>query len=155
MENLKSAFLATKPVPDLHIRTFSTFKSPCASLHSWIASSPAPTFQQIRYFVTPEHRNAVNSYKSVSVLVIYCKDGDVPGFKEETLGIESLFQKASYCDVDIFAIPTKDSHRKLDMRLNALLDDHGQANELIVIHYGGHGDPDDAAEQEQLSIWAA
>ncbi|KAL8764555.1 MAG: hypothetical protein Q9209_007972 [Squamulea sp. 1 TL-2023] len=102
-----------------------------------------------------ENWKAINAYKSVSVLVIYWEDGDVPGFKKEALDIGHLFREGFHYAVDTFAIPTKDSHRKLDTRINALLDDHGHSDHLIIIHYGGHGDPDDAATQEQLSVWAA
>lgn len=96
-----------------------------------------------------------NAYKSVSVLAIYWEDGDVPGFKEEAHHVTDLFKTSFNYDVDIFAIPSEHCHRKLDTKINAFLDDHGYQDHLIIIHYGGHGDPDDAVAQEQLSVWAA
>lgn len=96
-----------------------------------------------------------NAYKSVSVLAIYWEDGDVPGFEEEARQITHFFKESFNFGVDIFAIPSDKCHMKLDIRINTLLDDHGYEDHLIIIHYGGHGDPDDDPAREQLSVWAA
>ena len=99
--------------------------------------------------------NINNAYKSVSVLAIYWEDGDVPGFEEEARQITHFFKESFHYGVEVFAIPSVNCHRKLDIRINAFLDDHGHRDHLIIIHYGGHGDADDDAAQEQLSVWAA
>lgn len=98
-----------------------------------------------------------NAYKSVSVLAIYWEDGDVPGFEEEARQITHFFEESFNFDVDVYAIPSDHCHRKLDIRINAFLDDHGHQDDLIIIHYGGHGDPDNDTDtaQERLSVWTA
>ena len=96
-----------------------------------------------------------NRYKSVCVLVIYWEDGDIAGFKQEAHDIADLFERSFFYNVAFFAIPSKDSHRKLDIRINSFLDEYGHQDHLMIVHYGGHGDPNDANTEDQLSIWAA
>lgn len=96
-----------------------------------------------------------NEYKSVSVLVLYWQDGDVPGFEEEGRSIGELFAVDFHYKVDYYAIPTENSHRRLDTRINGFLDEHGSPDHLLIIHYGGHGDPDDDDAQGKLATWAA
>ncbi|KAL8662735.1 MAG: hypothetical protein Q9202_004427 [Teloschistes flavicans] len=96
-----------------------------------------------------------NEYKSVSVLVIYWKDGDMPGFKEEADSIGVLFADTFNYDVDYYEIPSADSHMELDRRINTFISEHRDPNDLMIIHYGGHGDPDDETAREKLAVWAA
>ncbi|KAG7008741.1 hypothetical protein G7Y79_00004g013250 [Physcia stellaris] len=42
---------------------------------------------------------------------------------------------------------------KLDERINEFLRDYGDPNQLMIIHYGGHGDEDVSAGR--LAVWAA
>lgn len=102
-----------------------------------------------------EDWKANNEYKSVSVLVIYWQDSDTPGFKEEAYRIGELFSNDFNYDVEYFAIPLENSHRRLDTKINSFLEDHGDPDRLMIIHYGGHGDADDVGGQEKLAVWAA
>lgn len=94
-----------------------------------------------------------NEYKSIFVLAIYWEDGDMPGFKEEAYSIGTLFATAFHYDVDYYAIPSEDSHMELDRKINAFISEHRDSNNLIIIHYGGHGDPDDETAREKLAVW--
>lgn len=96
-----------------------------------------------------------NEYKSVSVLVLYWKDGDMPGFKDEARQVGELFAVDFHYGVEYYEIPSDNSHRRLDTKINSFLDDHGDPDHLMIIHYGGHGDPDDDNSQEKLAVWAA
>ncbi len=96
-----------------------------------------------------------NEYKSISVLVIYWEVGDMPGFKEEAYCIGTLCATAFHYVVDYYAIPSDDSHMKLDERINAFISERRDSNNLFITHYGGHGDPDDEPTREKLVVWAA
>lgn len=96
-----------------------------------------------------------NNYKSISMLAIYWEEGDDAGFKEEAYSIGTLFATAFHYVVDYYAIPSEDSHMELDGRINAFISEHRDPNNLIIIHYGGHGDPDDETAREKLAVWAA
>lgn len=99
--------------------------------------------------------NIRNDYKSISVLVLYWQKGDMPGFKEEAHEIGELFATDFHYDVEYFEIPSDRSHMKLDMKINSFLDAHGDPDHLMIIHYGGHGDPNDENSQKKLAVWAA
>ena len=95
-----------------------------------------------------------NVYKSISVLILYFEDSDT-GFKDEALRIGELFAIDFHYEVEYYAIPSDHSHRRLDTKINSFLDDHGDPDHLMIIHYGGHGDPNDDNTQEKLAVWAA
>ena len=94
-----------------------------------------------------------NDYKLVSMLVLYWQESNEPGFKDEAHRIGEVFTNEFHYDVEYFAIPLENSHRRLDSKINSLLDDHEDPDHLIIIHYGGHGDAD--IENERLAVWAA
>lgn len=96
-----------------------------------------------------------NDYKSVSVLVIYWRDSDDKGFKDEAHALGQLFADDFHYTVEYFAIPSLGCQLKLDEKISNFLDANGQPDNLIIIHYGGHGDADDEMHQERLAVWAA
>ncbi|KAI4194485.1 MAG: hypothetical protein LQ350_007736 [Teloschistes chrysophthalmus] len=96
-----------------------------------------------------------NEYKSISVLVIYWKDADMPGFKEEAYSVGALFAGTFRYDVNYYEIPSDDSHMELDRRINTFISEHRDPDDLLIIHYGGHGDPDNETAHEKLAVWAA
>lgn len=96
-----------------------------------------------------------NEYKSVSVLALYWQDADHPGFQQEARSLGRLFSKKFHYDVDYFAIPSANSHVELDTRINLLLQQRGHLDHLLIIYYGGHGDPDNNIGEEKLAVWAA
>ena len=96
-----------------------------------------------------------NEYKSISVLVLYFEDSEID-FKNEALQVGGLFAVDFHYAVEYYAIPSDHSHRRLDTKINSFLDDHGDPDHLMIIHYGGHGDPDDDTDaQAKLAVWAA
>ena len=98
-----------------------------------------------------------NEYKSVSVLVLYWQEGDMPGFKEEAHEIGEFFATHFHYDTEYYEIPSDHSHIRLDTKINSFLGDHGDPDHLMIIHYGGHGDPNDDEEKAErnLAVWAA
>ena len=95
-----------------------------------------------------------NEYKSIAVLVLYFEDSET-GYKEEALRVGELFEVDFHYAVEYYAIPSNHSHRRLDSKINSFLDDHGDPDHLMIIHYGGHGDPNDDTAQAKLAVWAA
>ena len=95
-----------------------------------------------------------NDYKGISVLILYFEDSD-DGFKEEALMVGKLFELDFHYEVEYYPIPSHHSHLRLDTKINAFLNDHGEPDHLMIIHYGGHGDPNDDGAQERLAVWAA
>lgn len=101
------------------------------------------------------------SYGLVVSLIIYWENGN-PGFKEEGEKLGCFFRDRLGYVVKIFAIPRNDSHIKLLCFItNAIKETHETMEArgcpaLIILHYGGHGDPYDnrrIGQQEQL-VWA-
>lgn len=91
---------------------------------------------------------ARNQYKRVSVLMFYWEESDYEGFEEEARSLGELFSGDFHFEVDYYTIPSKQSHVRLDTRINLLLNECGHRDHLIIIYYGGHGDPnDDDGEQ--------
>ncbi|KAL9614267.1 MAG: hypothetical protein Q9167_001223 [Letrouitia subvulpina] len=96
-----------------------------------------------------------NEYKSVSVLALYWEQADHPGFQQEARSLGALFSKRFHYDVDYFPIPSANSHVELDTRINLLLKQRGHLDHLLIIYYGGHGDPNNDIGDEKLAVWAA
>lgn len=96
-----------------------------------------------------------NEYKSVSVLALYWQEADHPGFQREARSLGALFSNDFHYDVDYFPIPSENSHIELDTRINLLLKQRGHSDHLLVIYYGGHGDPNKDEGEDKLAVWAA
>ena len=111
--------------------------------------------QQLNSALELEEWRIRNEYKSVSVLVLYWQDGDHPGFKKEAYQIGELFANYFHYDIQYYEIPSDNSHIALDKEINSFLEDHGGPDQLMIFHYGGHGDADDEKEQKKLAVWAA
>ena len=72
-----------------------------------------------------------NTYKSVSVLVIYWEEGDNEGFSKEGHQIGEFFDQKLHYNVYYFPIPSKDSHMRLDERINEFMRDCGTVGSQI------------------------
>ena len=96
-----------------------------------------------------------NQYKRVSALLFYWEESDHAGFEKEARSLGELFSNDFHFEVDYYAIPSEQSYIKLDTRINLLLSDRGHQDHLIIIYYGGHGDPNDEDGEEKLAVWAA
>ena len=111
--------------------------------------------EQLNSALDVENWTAHNAYRSVSVLVIYWQESDIPGFKDEASVIGDLFATEFHYAVEYYAIPSVSSYMELDKRINLFLSENGQPDHLLLLHYGGHGDPDDESDKEKLAVWAA
>lgn len=96
-----------------------------------------------------------NDYKSVAALIIHWQDCEDRGFKEESHALGNLFATDFHYNVEYYAIPSIKSQMSLDKKINSFLTVNDQANSLVIIHYGGHGDADDEDDNEKLAVWAA
>ena len=96
-----------------------------------------------------------NEYNSVWVLVIWWEDGDYPGFETEAGEVKRIFTDEYNFRVETFAIPSKKSQVALDHRIGQFILENDAERALLVVHYGGHGDEDDARYRERQSVWAA
>lgn len=94
-------------------------------------------------------------YEIATVLVIYWRDCKDKGYKDEAYRVGELFGKDLGYSAEYYEIPLADSELELDARINKYLRDHRQPEMLLVIHYGGHGNPDDEHGQKQESVWCA
>lgn len=92
-------------------------------------------------------------YDHVTVLALYWKECSDSGFKTEAVKLGELMKTKFNYHFEYFEIPSFGSQLALDIRLNELLATNRQANTLIIIHYGGHGELDD--DNENQSVWAA
>lgn len=96
-------------------------------------------------------------YREVKVLALYWEVG-ATGFKDEAYRICSMFSEVfGYHNYKIFAIPSVDSYTHVAGRCLSCLARTQDGPSLLIIHYGGHGDPNDDRHsgQERRSVWAA
>lgn len=111
--------------------------------------------QQMNSALVLEDWRLHNEYKSVSALLLYWQVSIEPGFEAEAHMLGELFAKGFNYHVDYFQIPMEISHGRLDAKINSLLDDHEDPDHLLIIYYGGHGDPNNDGAEKQLAVWAA
>ena len=98
-----------------------------------------------------------HDYDCVQVCTIYWEDSDNEEFKTEAEEFQKFVEEELEYPVQIVTIPTEWSQRRLDEAVNSLLAKLQGESNLLVIHYGGHGDPNDDKKknQERKSVWAA
>ena len=103
------------------------------------------------YLFRPFH-----DYDSIVVLLIHWEQSDDPGFKEETEKLKDFFEIELGYDVKVYPIPSQKSYWCLDYEFNTILR-HLEPSTLLIVHYGGHGDPDNNKDkgQDRGSVWAA
>lgn len=101
-------------------------------------------------------------YAIVQVLIVYWEEGD-EGFRTEGEALGTLFKNTFHYDVLAFPIPTARSQQRLQhfvqdliFKLEESAFKHDESV-LLIIHYGGHGDPNDDRKAGELrqSVWAA
>ena len=100
-----------------------------------------------------------HDYKNIQVATIYWQESANEGFERESSNFKAFCEKELEYPVKTIIIPECASpmghqcflNNKINSLLNKLKDQSG----LLIIHYGGHGDPDDGKDQLQKSIWAS
>ena len=105
-------------------------------------------------------RKPFGEYDSIAVRAIYWK-GEEEGYKKESEAVVSFFKdNLRYDNVGLLPIVEGEgdhSQETLRFHLSQLIYEHGgNPNKLLILHYGGHGDPDDdySGGEEQKSVWS-
>jgi hypothetical protein len=91
-------------------------------------------------------------YLDVNVLLIYWKDSDLPSAKDAAQ-LTGLFQGHFNYRVHHYEIPCEDPARSLNYHLASFLNRYGGADNLVLVHYGGHGGP--SSSEPTAFLWAA
>ena len=102
-----------------------------------------------RHFTEPRR-----PYKDVKFLGVVWKERDSPGFMEEARQLEELFRQTYNFGSSIFEIPTENCQSELKDAIFQLVQEFGHAGSLLIVHYGGHGDPTPPGNGYR-SVWAA
>jgi hypothetical protein len=95
------------------------------------------------------------AYDAVAVVVIYWKKCTDKSYKNESFQVGKLFTEDFGYSVQFYKIPETDSELEMDARINKYLRDNRNADTLLIIHYGGHGNADDEYGQNKESVWCA
>ena len=97
-----------------------------------------------------------NDYTGGSLLSLYWEDAEDSGYKDESEKVVHFFATMGF-DATAFPIPSENSHVELLSRVIELIKSQGKPGNLVVIHYGGHGDADNdrGMDRESLAVWAA
>ena len=97
-----------------------------------------------------------NDYTGGSLLSLYWEDADDVGYKDESSKVIQFFDSLGF-DPAAFPIPSENSHIELLSRVVHFVRSQGKPGHLLVIHYGGHGDPDNdrGMDRESQAVWAA
>ncbi|KAK0716304.1 hypothetical protein B0H67DRAFT_645944 [Lasiosphaeris hirsuta] len=96
-----------------------------------------------------------SNYDHVAVLVLYWKDCTDKGYSQEASQVAELFKGNFGYRVDRYEIPCDASELELDARISNFLLANRKPDTLLILHYGGHGNPDDDRGQDQESVWCA
>ena len=91
-------------------------------------------------------------YDSINVLLVYWENDDM-GCSEEITAVRSFFEESWRYKVHILPIPAERSQAALQSDLSQFVLLYGAtARSLLIIYYGGHGDP---SPDRKRAIWAA
>lgn len=100
-------------------------------------------------------RNVGRAYNKASVLSMYWEADDL-GCIDEAKKINKLFEEDFRYQAKLFGIPSQHPQSALVREVLDFKEKHGKPGSLLVLYYGGHGDPDDKKGSGQReSIWAA
>ena len=80
----------------------------------------------------------IQRYRSVNVLLLFWENSDLPS-KEEAQDLGNTFQNYFNFFVHLYEIPSQDSQRKLNRYIANFLCLYGDLENLVLVHYGGHG----------------
>jgi len=97
-------------------------------------------------------------YHSVVVLVLYWEKADHQAYKEEAEQVCELFGKCFGYKLQgqqPVAIPEVKSGLFVSREIDNLMYENDENTNLLIIHYGGHGDRDDNGKGTKRSVWAA
>lgn len=103
------------------------------------------------------NRRSHGQFDDVIVLLIYWKDSDISGFRDEADQLASFFETRFKYTIFRFEIPSTESFFALNDKVLKIIQQYNTPSSLILIHYGGHGDEDADSGSERLrrGVWAA
>lgn len=93
-----------------------------------------------------------NDYAAVSVLMLLWEDDDL-GCIEEVKQLSAIFRETFHYTVRQFLIPTERPQSSLCRVVSDFIYEFGSSGNLVLVYYGGHGDPDLNGDRE--AVWAA
>ena len=113
-----------------------------------------------RYYGQSPGRSASSSaYSSAGLLTFHWEktDENLRGVRQEAEEVRKFFSNPLHYDVKNFEIPLEGSHMAVLKTATDFISKYDSPNKLVIIYYGGHGDPnsDKAQGQERRSVWAA
>lgn len=98
-----------------------------------------------------QHRRR-NEYAAVTALMLSWEDDDLDCI-EEIKQLSTTLRKHFQYTIRQFMIPTQRSQASLFRAISDFLYNFGSSGNLVLIYYGGHGDPDLSGERD--AVWAA
>jgi len=96
-----------------------------------------------------------SNYGHAAVLLLYWADCTDKGYSQEAGQVAQLFSGRFGYQVEPYKIPSDASELELDARISRFLLANRKPDTLLILHYGGHGHPDDDRGQDQESVWCA
>jgi hypothetical protein len=91
-------------------------------------------------------------YNSATVLALSWEEDDL-GVIREIRQLSTLFRELLNFEFRRFIIPSERSQAILSRAISDFVYEFGGEGNLIIIYYGGHGDPD--LDGDRQSVWAA
>lgn len=124
------------------------------------ADSPAEGSETLRRKLTEEVQLGLrlrNKYLGAAVLALYWEVADHVDYKKEAVDVVELFKSKFNFHAEAYPIPSTKSQIALSRKIIEFIQIHDAQENLLVIHYGGHGDEnaDRGLDDERRSVWAA
>lgn len=98
----------------------------------------------------PNRGRLSQRYTKVQSLLLYWTDDDL-WVESELRELEKCFQQHYNFETEVFAIPSKNPHRKLMFKVCDMIEKHESEDTLFIVYYGGHARIDDSRQ----STWCA
>ncbi|KAL8924219.1 MAG: hypothetical protein Q9208_004183 [Pyrenodesmia sp. 3 TL-2023] len=106
--------------------------------------------QDLQKAITNSFPRPKTSYVSVNVLLLRWTEDDLK-VQSELTALKTVFENQYNFVVEQWHIPSTNSTRALQTKLYDFQNFHQGEDELLIVYYAGHGDPD----RRGRSIWAA
>ena len=91
-------------------------------------------------------------YFSITVLILLWEDDDLNCMKEVKL-LSAMFKDRFHYEVRQFLIPSERPQDSLNRAISDFVYTFGAKDNLLLVYYAGHGDPD--LEGDREAVWAA
>ena len=92
-------------------------------------------------------------YRKAAILILYWAEDDFqPPCEKEADEVRKLFSRKFQYDTVVFPIPSDNSRNALEKAVVDFKFANDAENNLMIIYYSGHGDPD---KLRGKAVWAA